>query len=43
MAFPGKYAAVIHHAILNLVPAPLARVNLGGPPDRERIDNKALE
>jgi serine/threonine protein kinase/tetratricopeptide (TPR) repeat protein len=43
MAFPGKNAAVIHDAILNRVPTPLARVNPDFPPDLERIVNKALE
>ena len=43
MAFPGKNAAVIHDAILNRAPTPLARVNPDFPPDLERIDNKALE
>jgi eukaryotic-like serine/threonine-protein kinase len=43
MAFPGKNAAVIHDAILNRAPTPLARVNPDFPPDLERIVNKALE
>jgi eukaryotic-like serine/threonine-protein kinase len=43
MAFPGKSAAVIHDAILNRAPTPLARVNPDFPPDLERIVNKALE
>jgi eukaryotic-like serine/threonine-protein kinase len=43
MAFPGKNAAIIHDAILNRAPTPLARVNPDFPPDLERIDNKALE
>ena len=43
MAFPGNNAAVIHDAILNRAPIPLARVNPDFPPDLERIVNKALE
>jgi serine/threonine protein kinase/tetratricopeptide (TPR) repeat protein len=43
MAFPGRNAAVIHDAILNRAPTPLARVNPDFPPDLERIVNKALE
>jgi eukaryotic-like serine/threonine-protein kinase len=43
MAFPGKNVAVIHDAILNRAPTPLARVNPEFPPDLERIVNKALE
>ena len=43
MAFPGKTAAVIHDAILNRAPTPLARVNPDLPPELERIVNKALE
>ena len=43
MAFPGKNAAVIHDAILNRAPTPLARVNPDFPPELERIVNKALE
>jgi eukaryotic-like serine/threonine-protein kinase len=43
MAFPGKNAAVIHDAILNRAPTPLARVNPDFPPELERIINKALE
>jgi eukaryotic-like serine/threonine-protein kinase len=43
MAFPGKNAAVIHDAILNRAPTPLARVNPDVPPELERIVNKALE
>jgi eukaryotic-like serine/threonine-protein kinase len=43
MAFPGKNAAVIHDAILNRAPTPLARVNPDFPPNLERIDNKAPE
>jgi len=43
MAFPGKNAAVMHDAILNRVPIPVARVNPDSPPELERIVNKALE
>jgi serine/threonine protein kinase len=43
MAFPGNSAAVIHDAILNRTPTPLARVNPDLPPELERIINKALE
>ncbi len=43
MAFPGRNATVIHDAILNRVPTPLARVNPDFPPDLELIVNKALE
>ena len=43
MAFPGKNAAVIHDAILNRAPTPLARVNPDLPPELERIVDKALE
>ncbi|MFZ3331067.1 MAG: protein kinase [Candidatus Acidiferrales bacterium] len=43
MAFPGNSAAVIHDAILNRAPTPLARVNPDLPPELERIVNKALE
>jgi len=43
MTFPGKSAAVIHDAILNRAPTPLARVNPDLPPELERIVNKALE
>jgi eukaryotic-like serine/threonine-protein kinase len=43
MAFPGNSAAVIHDAILNRMPTPLARVNPDLPPELERIINKALE
>ncbi|MGA7222589.1 MAG: protein kinase, partial [Candidatus Acidiferrales bacterium] len=43
VAFPGNSAAVIHDAILNRAPTPLARVNPDLPPELERIVNKALE
>src|ERR1700739_3359843 len=43
MAYPGKYAAVNHDAILNRAPTPLVRVNPDLPPELERIVDKALE
>jgi serine/threonine protein kinase len=43
MAFSGSTAAVIHEAILNRTPTPLARVNPDLPPELERIVGKALE
>ena len=43
MAFCGNTSAIIHEAILNRAPTPLARVNPDVSPDLERIINKALE
>jgi len=43
MAFPGKNAAVIHDAILNRAPVPVARLQPELPPKLEEIINKALE
>jgi serine/threonine protein kinase len=43
MAFSGNTSAIIHEAILNRAPTPLARVNPVISPDLERIINKALE
>jgi serine/threonine protein kinase/Tfp pilus assembly protein PilF len=43
VAFPGNSAAVIHDAILNRAPPPVARVNPELPPKLEEIINKALE
>jgi eukaryotic-like serine/threonine-protein kinase len=43
MAFSGNSAAVIHDAILNREPVPLARVNPQLPPRLEEIIGKALE
>jgi eukaryotic-like serine/threonine-protein kinase len=43
MAFSGNTAAIVHEAILNRAPTPLARVNPDSPPELERIVNKALE
>jgi len=43
MAFRGNTAAVIHEAILNRAPTPLARLHPDLSPELERIVNKALE
>jgi eukaryotic-like serine/threonine-protein kinase len=43
MAFPGNTAAIVHDAVLNRAPTPLARVNPDAPPELERIVNKAPE
>jgi serine/threonine protein kinase/tetratricopeptide (TPR) repeat protein len=43
MAFPGNTAAIVHEAILNRAPVPLARVNPELPPKLEEIIGKALE
>ena len=43
MAFSGNTSAIIHEAILNRAPTPLARVNPEISPELERIINKALE
>ena len=43
MAFPGNSAAVIHDAILNRAPTPLARLNPDLATELERIVNKTLE
>jgi eukaryotic-like serine/threonine-protein kinase len=43
MAFPGNTAAIIHEAILNRAPTPLAQANPDLPPEVKRIINKALE
>jgi serine/threonine protein kinase len=43
MAFSGHTTAIIHEAILNRAPTPLARVNPEISPDLERIIDKALE
>jgi eukaryotic-like serine/threonine-protein kinase len=43
MAFSGNSTAVIHDAILNRAPTPLARVNPEVSLELERIINKALE
>jgi len=43
MAFPGNTAAVVHDAILNRVPIPLASLNPSLPPSLGGIIDKALE
>ena len=43
LAFPGNTAAVVHDAILNRAPTPLAEVNPDFPPELERVVDKALE
>jgi tetratricopeptide (TPR) repeat protein/predicted Ser/Thr protein kinase len=43
MAFSGNTTAVVHDAILNRAPTPVARVNPEISPELERIINKALE
>ena len=43
MAFPGNTAAIVHEAILNRAPVPVARVKPELPPKLEEITNKALE
>ncbi len=43
MAFPGNAAAIVHDAILNRAPVPVARVKPELPPKLEEIINKALE
>jgi eukaryotic-like serine/threonine-protein kinase len=43
LAFPGNSAAVIHDAILNRAPVPVARLKPELPPKLEEVINKALE
>jgi len=43
MAFPGNTAAIVHEAILNRAPVPVARVKPELPMKLEEIINKALE
>lgn len=43
MAFPGNTAAVVHDAILNRAPIPLASLNPSPPPTLGAIIDKALE
>ncbi|MFY9530541.1 MAG: protein kinase [Candidatus Acidiferrales bacterium] len=43
VAFPGNSAAVIHEAILNRAPIPVARLNPELPPKLEEVIGKALE
>jgi serine/threonine protein kinase/TolB-like protein/Tfp pilus assembly protein PilF len=41
--FPGNTSGVISHAILELTPPPVSRLNPNAPPDLDRILDKALE
>src|SRR6202166_1802531 len=43
MAFPGNTSAIVHEAILNRAPVPVARVKPELPPKLEEIIGKALE
>src|ERR1700675_331923 len=43
MAFPGNTSAIVHEAILNRAPVPVARVKPELPPNLEEIIGKALE
>ena len=43
MAFAGKTTAIVHEAILNRAPVPVARLNPELPPKLEEVINKALE
>jgi serine/threonine protein kinase/tetratricopeptide (TPR) repeat protein len=43
MTFPGNTAAIVHEAILNRVPVPIARMKPELPSKLEEIINKALE
>lgn len=43
MAFPGNTAAIVHEAILNREPVPVAPLNPELPPQLEEIIGKALE
>jgi eukaryotic-like serine/threonine-protein kinase len=43
MAFPGNTAAIVHEAILNRAPIPVARLKPVLPPKLEEVINKALE
>ncbi|HVS88934.1 MAG TPA: protein kinase [Candidatus Acidoferrum sp.] len=43
MAFSGNTAAIVHEAILNRAPTPVARVNPELPPKLEELIGKALE
>jgi len=43
MAFSGNTAAIVHEAILNRAPVPVARLKPELPPKLEEIINKALE
>jgi serine/threonine protein kinase/Tfp pilus assembly protein PilF len=43
MAFPGSTAAIVHEAILNRAPVPVARLKPELPPKLEEVIGKALE
>jgi Serine/threonine protein kinase len=43
LAFPGNTPAIVHEAILNRAPVPLARLKPELPPKLEEVINKALE
>jgi len=43
MAFPGKTAAIVHDAILNRAPTPVAGLKPELPPKLEEIIKRALE
>jgi serine/threonine protein kinase/tetratricopeptide (TPR) repeat protein len=43
MAFPGNTAAIVHEAILNRAPVPMARLKPELPPRLEEVIGKALE
>jgi eukaryotic-like serine/threonine-protein kinase len=43
MAFPGKTAAIVHEAILNRAPPPVAHIRSDAPPGLDAIIEKALE
>ncbi len=43
MAFPGSTSAVVHDAILNRAPVPIARLKPEVPPKLEEVIGKALE
>lgn len=43
IAFTGKTTAIVHEAILNRAPVPVARLNPELPPKLEEVINKALE
>ena len=43
LAFPGNTAAIVHDAVLNRAPVPVARLNPGLPATLEEVIAKALE
>ena len=43
LAFPGNTAAIVHDALLNRAPVPVARLNPEAPPKLEEVIAKALE